>query len=160
MGEGGSEVSPLPFHRFEIDSPMRPDVALNVMRAHIEKPSFFRLRWPSATNDKRFDGDITGDGFDVMRIMGYNNSFTPRVLGRVQPTGVGSRIRVTMRLHISTMVVLIGASAFLAAVAPWETLPISFIALYGLMWIGFWFEARKQEKALREIFRETTRVVS
>ncbi|HRE44002.1 MAG TPA: hypothetical protein PKY87_08535 [Terricaulis sp.] len=153
-------MNPLPFHRFEFISPMRKHTALNVMRAHIEPQKFFRFRWPSSTNDKRFEGDITAEGFDVVRIIGYQNAFVPCVIGRIDDVGVGSRITVFMRPHITAILVGIAAAAFLVAMDDGSSAAIVIAMLYGLAWVGFWFEARKQEKALRQIFKETTQLVS
>lgn len=161
VGEGGGEVKLLPYHRFEIASPMTRETAMNVMRAHIEPVSLFRWRWPSSTNDKRFEGVMTADGFDVVRILGYQNSFVPTVRGVISG-GANARIRVTMLPHMMMIVVLLAVAGFLASTSVGDPATGLFGAavLYGVTWVGFWFEANKQEQALREIFREPAPLVS
>lgn len=161
LGKSGREVNFLPYHRFDIASPMSRETAMNVMRAHIEAPSIFRWRWPSSTNDKRFEGVMTADGFDVVRVIGYQNSFTPNVKGVVSGSA-NARISVTMRLHMLTMIIVLAAGAFLAFASVGDPATGLFGAamLYAVAWAGFWFEATKQEKALREIFREPAPLVS
>jgi hypothetical protein len=148
----------LPYHRFEISSPLKRGDALAAMAAHVEPVKWFRFSWPSSANDKRFEGEVTADGFNLRRVLGYRNAFRPVLQGQVITAGAVSRIVVTMRPLIFVM--LFGAfwmsivASMMLAGGPglWIGLLMA-VAFYGMAMGGFWFEATKQEQTLREIFR-------
>lgn len=157
---GGCDVRLLPYHRFELSSPMKATDALDAMRARTEQVQWFRWRWPSVKNDDRFEGEVTASGFNVSRVLGYRNSFAPRVLGEVHSLGGMSRIVVTMRPHAAILIFLAVWTALFgvglwfsgAGGSPWFA-ALMIIAVYLMTSGGFWFEANKQERVLREIFR-------
>ena len=53
VGSSGDDVNLLPYHRFEINSPLKRQDALAAIAAHVEAPRWFRFGWPSSANDKR-----------------------------------------------------------------------------------------------------------
>ncbi|EDX71324.1 hypothetical protein MC7420_3439 [Coleofasciculus chthonoplastes PCC 7420] len=73
-----------------------PDV-IDKLNAHIEAPKTFR--WTLARNHAPYAGTISSDGFEVRRIIHYQNSFLPRIRGRFESGSQGTVIRITMRLH-------------------------------------------------------------
>jgi hypothetical protein len=42
---------------------------------------------------------VTGFTFDIQRIIGYRNSFLPRIGGTIAADGRGSAISIAMKLH-------------------------------------------------------------
>lgn len=161
VGQGGGDVKLLPYHRFEIHSPMKRTDALAAMTAHVEPEKWFRFfGWPNAANDTRFEGVVNSDGFIVRRVMGYRNSFAPVVSADVQSVGGLTRIVVTMRPMI--FVLVFGAvwcafalSAMFAAEhssGVWMGALLIAIFYLGTMG-GFWYEANKQEATLKQIFK-------
>lgn len=149
----------LPYHRFELDSPLKPAAALTAMQAVTEPEKAFRFNWPSSGNERRFEGEISGDGFHVRRIIGYRNSFLPVIDGTVHAQASGSRISIRMRPFIFVYVfaaVWLSISLSVLAAAPWPQgtfmglLMAAF--LYLMVMAGFWFEASKQKQTLRAIF--------
>lgn len=154
----GCDVKLLPYHAFALDSPMAPDVALRVLQARLERPSLFRITFPSSVNDSRFDGEIVGNKFSFIRIAAFQTAFTPRVLGEVRKRGRGAEINVRMRLHIQTIVIFaaLGLLLFLLGAPVLTDLPntgMMVLFIYGLAMLGFWYEASKQERVLRDLFR-------
>lgn len=158
--KSGRDVKLLPFHRFEINSPLDRQAALAAMAAHTEPENWFRWRWPSSKNDDRFEGQISAESFHVRRIIGYRNSFLPVVDGVVHASGRGSRIEITMRPFVFVFA-FFGLAAF-------AMFPIAFVTgdslgfligggfllfIYAMTMGGFWFEAAKQERVLRQIFK-------
>jgi len=151
-------VSPLPFHRFEIISQLKRQDALQALRARLEPVRMFRARWPNRANDKRFEGKISDDGFEVRRVLGYNNPFAPRATGLVNGAGVGSVIQVTMKPSI----IVVGFATLWLALGLigigfgggefWMGALLVAMLYVGLM-LGFWMEAPRQERVLREIFK-------
>lgn len=151
-------MSPLPFHRFEITSMLKRQDALHALGARLEPVRMFRARWPNRANDKRFEGTLTDAGFEVRRVLGYNNPFAPRLTGIVNGAGVGSVVQVTMK---SSIMVVGFATIWLALGLVgigfgggeiWMGALLVAMLYVGLM-IGFWMEAARQERVLREIFK-------
>jgi hypothetical protein len=162
LGESGRDVKLLPYHAFEIRTMMRPDAAREALAVHTEERRLFRLRFPGAGNDSRFEGEVSATGFNITRVIGYRNSFLPVVEGDIASDGGGSRIKVRMRPMTFVIVFL-----FAFGVIPLSLLPTAFssgepgaaafpfffiLFAYAMSMGGFWFEASKQERTLREIF--------
>jgi hypothetical protein len=162
LEEGGCDVNWLPYHQFEINSPLPLASALDAIRARTEPVKWFRWRWPSSANDERFEGEVTSNGFTVRRIIGYRNSFLPEVSGAITAAGRGSHIVITMKPHalVIAFAAIWCAGAIAAAIAMlsydpgFVWLPLAMLAfLYLMVMGGFWFEANKQEPVLRRIFQ-------
>jgi hypothetical protein len=162
MAQGWRDVNWLPYHRFELTSPLALQAAMDALRAHVEPVKWLRWRWPSSGNDERFEGDVGADRFNVRRIIGYRNSFLPEVQGAVTTTGRHTRVAIEMRL--STLVLIFIAlwctgvvAALIGTISAnprliW--LPLLMLAfLYAMTMGAFWFEASKQERVLRRIFQ-------
>jgi len=147
----------LPYHQFEISSPLRREDAIAAIAARVEPVKWFRLRWPSSENDNRFEGKVGADGFEINRITGYNNAFLPMVKGEVR--GVGAMSLIVIRMRPALFVLAISA-AWAAGVIGFLTvttdigIAVAFMMalLYGVFLGLFWFEADKQQKTLRTIF--------
>ncbi len=151
-------MKPLPFHSFEITSPLKRQDAVAALNARIERAQFFRVRWPNSANDKRFQGVADDNGFKIQRVLGYNNVFAPESAGVIQGAGVGSQISVKMQPPVLALALFAGilALSVLGMVVGggelWMPLLLTAM-LYAMVMLGFWSEAGKQERALREIFR-------
>jgi len=158
LAQGGSGVNWLPYHRFELNSPLKPAEALAAMSAHTEPERFFRVGWPNGANDKRFEGNVSADAFHVRRVIGYRNSFLPVVDGRVSAAGRGSRVTITMRPFVFVFVfaaIWTIACLFMLFSPAWWFGPLMFAFLYLMTMGGFWWEASRQVQTLREIFQAT-----
>ncbi|MBL8547046.1 MAG: hypothetical protein JNL81_11320 [Hyphomonadaceae bacterium] len=151
-------MNPLPIHRFEITSPLKRQDAVAALGAHLVQTNFFRLRIPNSANDKRFQGVVTDTGFSISRVLGYNNVFAPQSAGTIQGAGIGSQIGVTMKPHLLVVafylaVLAFGAIGIIVGGGDFGMVALVALILYVLVMFGFWFEANKQERTLREIFR-------
>lgn len=158
LGRSGCDVSPLPFHRFAFASGLKRQDAVATLNAHLIPAKLFRLRWPNSANDKRFQGVVTDGGFAISRVLGYNNVFAPLSTGTIQGAGVGSQIEVSMKppmLVVGFYLVILTLGAIGIAIGGGELWMIALLAamLYLMVLVGFWFEADKQERTLREIFK-------
>ncbi|MEL3907006.1 MAG: hypothetical protein P1P65_08305 [Treponema sp.] len=49
--------------------------------------------------DKYFEGKIFEDSFKIRRIMRYRNSFLPIIIGKIEETDSGSKIKIKMRMN-------------------------------------------------------------
>jgi hypothetical protein len=105
----------LPYRRFTIDSPLTPGEVAARLRDAIEPPRAFAHSRP----ERPLVGRLDGTTFDVMRSVTGRNSFRPRVRGRIEPAGSGTRLTGTMQLHEIVMLLMGGllvlaGSAFLS----------------------------------------------
>ena len=158
VGRSGRDVNPLPLHRFQITSSLKRQDAAAALRAHLVEAKFFRLRIPNSANDKRFQGAVNESNFAISRVLGYNNVFAQLSSGTIEGAGVGSQINVTMKPPVFVIIFYLTILAFGAigiATGSGDLRLIAFPALilYGLVMLGFWMEAEKQERTLREILK-------
>lgn len=164
--EGGGRVVRWSLHhRFEIQSTLAPRAALDALRPFVEERRIFRMVLPNAANEKRFQGDVGADTFEISRIIGYRNSFLPQVTGRVHGSGSRATISVDMKVHSLALALMVVIAAMMLLVAAGLALAGEALALiavlvmpslfYGIVLWAFWFEADKQERTLREIFNGT-----
>lgn len=158
LGRSRRNVNPLPIHRFSITSSLKRQDAAAALRAHLVEVKFFRLRIPNSANDKRFQGVVNESHFAISRVLGYNNVFAPLSSGTIDGAGVGSTINVTMKpplLVIGFYLVILTFGAIGIAVNTGDVRMIALLVfiLYVLVMIGFWMEAGKQERTLRDILK-------
>lgn len=158
LGRSGRDVKLLPLHSFAFASGLKRQDAVATLNAHLVPAKFFRLRWPNSANDKRFHGVVTDGGFAISRVLGYNNVFAPLSTGTIQGAGVGSQIDVRMKppvLVVGFYFLILTFGAIGIAIGGGDLWMIALLAamLYVMVLAGFWFEASKQERTLREILR-------
>jgi hypothetical protein len=159
----------VPFRRINILSSLSPDDA----RERLKKLTRTRLGlWEAMTRpmkanptDPPFIGRV-GITFKIHRDIRYGNSFLPIIRGKIVPTSGGrTLVRITMSLPIYTalfMVVWLSGVGFGVAVTipafllrgnAFALVPSGMFALgIGMLWIGFYPEARKAERILRGAF--------
>ncbi len=161
----GGHVKWVPQHRFEIQSSLSPSAAIEALKGHVEARRMLRVGFPSSANDKRFQGVVGADDFQITRVIGYRNSFLPQVSGKVRGVGSRSVIDVEMALFAPVIILVIAIMAMLlliVGVVAFEGDVLGLVSLlimpalaYGAVLWAFRFEAEKQERALREIFQAT-----
>ena len=132
------------------------------MRAAVEPERLFRFG--AAT--RPFEGQVGDRVFDVRRVIGYRNSFRPRIRGHINAVAEGSRIAVSMSLHplvfVFVMIWLIGvASACVVFLIAHVRRSGSSLAVFvpaimvifgwALVAGGFTYEARKAELLLASV---------
>jgi len=88
-------VSPFPFQTFAIETPLAPPEVLARLHRAAEPPPFF----PFTNEHRPFIGTVTGQRFELWRVIHYNNAFRPRLSGVVEAADNGSRVTGVMRLH-------------------------------------------------------------
>jgi hypothetical protein len=156
-------MRPWPWHSFSIDCDVPPDLASVLIASQVAPAGWF-----TASDGKPFRGTVEGREFELVRVIRYRNSFLPVVHGRIEPAGDGSRVHVGMRLYPVVMVFLVLFAGMLgtqvvsalfttSAVAGAQVRMLQFpLGMLAFLWVmtiaGFWIEARKQERMLREIF--------
>ena len=93
----------LPFDRLVIDSPLSPEEAVARLAANVEPARWLRF----GGGAREFEGEVTGAGFRIARVIRYRNSFRPVIRGAVEPAPGGSRLVATLRLHPAVVVFML-----------------------------------------------------
>jgi hypothetical protein len=151
----------LPYRKLDLLSPLCPaDVAAALSR-QVEPKQWIRFR-----TSRRFEGTVTGTTFDIARIISYRNSFVPRIHGTIAAEGGGSRISVSMRLHVVVLAFLVAWVALVCTIggvfavssihngglAEEALIPLGmFVFVWAMTVGGFWYEAWKAERLLSSI---------
>lgn len=119
-----------------------------------------------SSNHKPYEGFIDVNSFNITRIIGYRNSFIPRIKGQIEKSINGTTIRIKMRLHplvLAFMTFWLGGVTlaffvFLSDSIGNETLePVVFIPVvmfafgYGLTTGAFKYESSKSKHFLTEL---------
>lgn len=133
----------------------------------IEPKKTFRLSILSSDSSKSYEGQINGQTFEIKRIIGYRNSFLPRINGIIERDFNGMTIKVKMRLHILVIVFLfiwcgavgLGCLASLTRVFGNSEFNLTTLIPFGMLIFvylmtmgGFKFESKKSKKDLQTIF--------
>ena len=157
----------LPTENIIYKTRLKEDEIINRLSGFIEPKKTFRFGIFSSGSAKSYEGQINGKKFKIKRIIGYRNSFLPRIDGIIEREFDGLTIKVKMRLHIFVIVFLciwcggvgLACIAFLTQVFnhsgfnPVALIPFGMlIFVYALTMGGFKFESRKSKKDLQNIF--------
>jgi hypothetical protein len=151
-----------PFRRFEILTPMSPAHAAAELQKIVEPSKTFR--WPYSKGHLYFEGTVEGERFSISRIIGYRNSFLPRIEGRFRIDGSRTITILTMRMAWPVMVVWLGLMGSLllpfvgaSRVSGLHTARSFFIKMilfvYVLATVSFAIEVRIAMKRLLELLR-------
>lgn len=89
------ELVRLPFRKFVIETSLSEAEVAERLRGIVEPGSPFLA--PFWRSNRLFRGEVSPQGFKVMRIILYRNSFLPVVSGTFEPGPSGARVAVTMR---------------------------------------------------------------
>src|SRR5215510_2868152 len=95
----------LPYKQLVFESPLSKDETLRRLTLEVARQRR-GLDWFERRTEK-FEGVLTDEGFTISPIIRYRNSFRPVIKGRFYPLVRGVRIDVTMRLHISVLIISI-----------------------------------------------------
>src|SRR6188474_594186 len=87
----------LPYRKIELCSPLPVSEVVRLLENAVEPRRW--LRW--GASHCPFEGTVTEFAFDIRRIISYRNSFLPQIRGTISQDAAGSRISVTMQLHVT-----------------------------------------------------------
>jgi hypothetical protein len=161
-----------PIRRVVLNSTLRPaDAAQELQKVVLPRRSGWAMAWNRGKGN--FMGEVTDAGFSIVRDIAGRNSFLPQVKGTIEPGASGSRISVSMKMHMTTTVFMaiwlfftVGGlldASFLYYQA-WKTgkpmdahfyIILAAMALFGflLMHLGFGPEAKKAETFLKQTLK-------
>jgi hypothetical protein len=155
----------LPFENIMYRTRLDPDEVKRRLSEVIEPertPSLKEL-FLGRRNHKPYQGRIVHNSFQMVRIIGYRNSFLPRIKGSIEKDFSGTKVKVKMRLHpfvgvvmlIWLTVVAVLGVVFLASEGGNLSLLFPFGMLlfgYALMTGSFKYESIKSKRHLAELF--------
>lgn len=136
----------------DITEPKRP----------LKKSVFF-----GSSNHKAYEGSIDVESFNIIRIIGYRNSFLPRIKGNIEKGYSGTKINVKMKLSpfvIAFMFIWfggVGISCFAVLTLfssrsnfdPTKLIPFAMLVFgYAIVTGGFKYESIKTKKYFAELF--------
>lgn len=152
-----------PSDRFDIESSMSPEALAAALSSNVEPRKWFR--WSKV--HARFQGEVSRDGFEITRIIRYQNSSLPIVRGQFLPNASGTKVAIRMGLHPSAIAFVcvwfggLGLGTFAFAyvwlsgqASAWPgllILPAMIVFGFAIVSGGFWFEATKQKPMLIEL---------
>jgi hypothetical protein len=155
----------LPYERLTIETTLSIEEAQQRLANVIEPKR--TIRWLLSPPTKPFEGTITGDRFEMRRVIGYRNSFLPQITGQIRQGYQGAAIDLTLQMH---PLVLIFMALWLAAVGAAALLLVNTapgsgsFQIYSLITAGmvvfavllctlaFNFEASKAKALLNRLF--------
>jgi len=158
----------LPFENITYETRLSSEEVLKRIHEIIEPKKTFRMTGIFGSNNhKPYQGSLNGNSFNITRIIGYSNSFLPRITGLVEKDFGLTKIHVKMRLHLFVLVFMsiwcvglgFGCLVFLAASLGKGTFePTAFIPLgmllFGLVMVtgSFKYESIKSKKYFAQLF--------
>ena len=158
----------LPFENISYSSQLDPEEILKRINEIIEPKKTFRMAGFFGNNKhKPYEGNTNGMAFNITRIIGYRNSFLPRIEGLIEKDFQGTKIGIKMRLHSFVMVFMfiwlgaVGLTCLACLTAllnnkdfePLTLIPFGMLIFgYGLLTAGFKYESLKSKKYLAQLF--------
>ena len=155
----------IPFENLIYDSYLTERELLHRLSQFIVPKKYFRFN-DFENNNKRYEGYVSANIFEINRILNYRNSFMPFIKGEIKDNNGRARINVKMRIHPMVMVFMslwlgiIGIIIFALLISsikenkfePSILIVISmFLAGYFMTLFGFKYESKKSKKDLEEI---------
>jgi hypothetical protein len=147
-----------PYESFTLASSDPIPIIVRRLSKQVERSSWF-ARAP-------YSGEVWSDGFKVVPVIGYRNSFLPVICGDFETQPKGTIIYVTMRLHWG---VVAGVCAFCCALGPafWGMLEtvkagsyssavlliplLMLLFALALTYVGFWFEVPQRREQIVQV---------
>ena len=157
----------LPAENIVYKTKLKEREVINRLSNYIDEEKLIRFGLFGSSISKAYEGEISKESFDIKRIIGYRNSFLPRINGIIEKDFDGTVIKVKMRLHILVVVFLciwcggVGLAFFSflyvslnsnnlegTALIPFGMLIFVYILTMG----GFKYESRMSIKDLQTLF--------
>ena len=127
----------------------------------VEPKKGFSLLSGGAGRGKLYEGEISGQTFEVSRIISYRNTFLPVITGNIQQENNATIIEINMRLNkFVSAFLLIWCVIFAFAVILLITKEVDFFVMFYVMpfvlllvfFSVFKFEVNKSKKDFQQIF--------
>jgi hypothetical protein len=146
-------MSFLPFETFTITTNLTPDEVRKRLSDVIESPQPLGFWSPFG---KPYEGEISGDNFEIKKIPRFSKSMPPVVQGKIIPEALGCKIIVEIKpplgiTIIGTLFLVFFLVMIAGSMSGMELLFVLFL-LYCLILILFETEAERDKKFLENLF--------
>lgn len=101
-----------PVEHLQLTTALTPSEVVARLSEQVEPSGV--LRW--LTTKRPYQGRVETNRFAISRVIYQRNSFLPLIRGEIVPTGTGSRLNITMRLHGGVLGVLFVLGLFFSSV--------------------------------------------
>ena len=157
----------LPLENITFKTQLPSDEVISRLDGLVEPEKGLRFSLFNSASTKPYEGQIYGQTFRMKRIIGYRNSFLPRIKGVVSTDYDGTTIRVTMRLHVVVLVFLCFWCGFIGLVCLGilsrlsddaegklvDLVPFGMLGFaYALTMVAFKMESIRAKKVLQRAF--------
>jgi hypothetical protein len=155
----------LPWNHYDIQTSLNREKVVELLGSEVEPRKWPRFSF--SRQHKKFEGEVTWEGFKIRRIIHYRNSFLPMIHGRFEQVRRGIDIKVRMRLHpvviafmcfwfgfLGLGICIIGVSVISGKTefSPFLLIPFGMVLFGWLLVSGsFWFEAKRAKALLNDI---------
>ncbi|WP_290698807.1 hypothetical protein [Lacinutrix sp.] len=158
----------LPFENITYKTKLESEEILKRVAGIIEPKKNFRISGLfGGNNNKPYEGSIGLNSFKINKIIGHQNSFLPRIKGKIVKDFNGTQVNVKMKLSIFVIAFMcvwfggvivgcfVGLSSFLDSTSfePMALIPFGMLIFgYALVTVGFKYESVKSKKYFAELF--------
>jgi hypothetical protein len=156
----------LPAENITYKTKLKEEEILKRLSDNVEPEKMFRFGMFFGGSTKPYEGQINRQEFDIKRIIGYRNSFLPRINGIIERDYDGMTIKVKMRLHVLVIAFLcvwcsfVGLACIIVLIHvlgssefnPMTLIPFGMlIFVYALTMRSFKYESNKSKRDLQRI---------
>lgn len=158
----------LPFESLTYRTKLTKEQVNKKLQACLEPiPRSFRVGLLRKPTTNTYEGELSGDCFNIQRIIIYRNSFLPTITGCIQQDQLGTTIKIRMRLNMVVMILLLlwcwiivplSLTSVVVAIRDNGFTNQTFIPLtllvftYSITMTGFKFESRRSKLSLQRLF--------
>ena len=94
----------LPFENYILTTNLRTDEVCKRLSENIEPKNLSIFSSPNRNSTKQYEGNISGNIFQISRIISYRNSFLPIIKGNISSSYGQTQIKIKM--HLVTFVLI------------------------------------------------------
>jgi hypothetical protein len=154
-----------PYRRYTYNSRLSEDTIRKRLAAIVRSDHVLRsLDYPTEIDINDYTGQVWDEGFELERVIDKRNSFLPIINGKLTKDALGTRVELSMRLSMPTLIFdglfICMVAFFLSELLPADHIPLlvklvpcgMLLALYLMNTIPFLLEANIAKKDLSRIF--------
>lgn len=157
----------LPYEHTTYKTRLKPAEVTERLMKITEPKKVIRSAYFGSKSGKQYEGEIGLNSFTITRIIGYRNSFLPRIKGRVETDVEGACIRLTMHLPVFVgvfigfwcaavgfaCVVVLTRSIQLGVFHAYGLIPFAMLLFaYGLTMGAFLYETKRSKNDLSQLW--------
>lgn len=102
---------------FEIETPRSPEEVAAAMEKLVEPLKLYRCPFRSFPGEAIFEGKVSAERFETRRIFYYREPLPPNIVGEIEATDGGARIRVRIDPDPFGSMLVVGVSVLFGGVA-------------------------------------------